>query len=102
MRFLIIIIFVISTVSCGTKADSNDEAAVDSAAQAEKVKVQKDSIRKLYHQFHSELNDPLPSKCVAESGKVKVREAEEAQNAVLKVIRAMEAAKEIQLIVIDE
>ncbi len=39
---------------------------------------------------------------ISESGKVKVREAEEAQNAVLKVIRAMEAAKEIQLIVVDE
>lgn len=39
---------------------------------------------------------------IAEAGKVKVREAEEAQNAVLKVIRAMEAAKEIQLIALDE
>ncbi len=39
---------------------------------------------------------------IAESGKVKVREAEEAQNAVLKVIRGMEAAKEIQLIAIEE
>ena len=39
---------------------------------------------------------------IAEAGKVKVREAEEAQNAMLKVIRAMEAAKEIQLIAIDE
>lgn len=39
---------------------------------------------------------------IGEAGKVKVREAEEAQNAVLKVIRAMEAAKEIQLIAIDE
>ena len=39
---------------------------------------------------------------IAEAGKVKVREAEEAQNAVLKVIRAMESAKEIQLVAIDE
>lgn len=39
---------------------------------------------------------------IGESGKVKVREAEEAQNAVLKVIRAMETSKEIQLIAIEE
>ena len=39
---------------------------------------------------------------IADAGKVKVREAEEAQNAMLKVIRAMESAMEIQLIAIDE
>ncbi|MEM9059170.1 MAG: FliG C-terminal domain-containing protein [Pseudomonadota bacterium] len=39
---------------------------------------------------------------MADAGKVKVREAEEAQNAMLKVIRAMEAAGELALIAVDE
>ena len=65
----------------------------------------KDTYPKTYEFIMSSLSSRVAEQLqeeIGEVGKVKVREAEEAQNSILKVIRAMEAAKEIQLIAIDD